>query len=1013
MRLFLLFSFSALMLLEAYGFTNETDKKALLDFKSQVSEDKQDVLSSWNNSSPLCSWKGVTCGLKHKRVTRLDLGGWELVGVISPSIGNLSFLISLDLSNNSIGGTIPHQVGNLFRLEYLDMSYNFLIGDIPVDLANCSRLLELDLSRNDLGGGVPSEIGSLGKLEILYLGFNNLGGKLPASFGNLTSLTDVILCSSKIEGRIPDDLARLNQLVSLLLGGNNFTGLFPPSMYNISSLEVLDIFGNGFSGSLKPDFGNLLPNIQYLFMGRNNFTGPIPTTLSNISNLQFLGIEYNKMIGRIPTSFGKLKNLRIVALHGNSLGSYSSGDLEFLKALTNCTQLRTLSVRLNRLGGDLPTAISNLSTNLQQLNLRLNFISGTIPYDIGNLKSLKRLVLSKNLLSGPLPNSIGKLSSLVDLDVSSNRMSGDIPSSIGNITGLEKLYLSNNSFEGTIPPSLAQFKYMLSLWVGSNKLNGTIPHEIMQIPSLFHLDLSNNSFTGCLPDFINPLERLGTLSVAHNKLSGKLPQVLGDCLSLENLYLQGNSFDGDIPNIEGLMGAKRLDFSNNNLSGSIPGYFANFSSLEYLNLSLNNFEGKVPTEGKFRNAKVVTVYGNKDLCGGIKELKLKPCIVHARPMKTTSHSSLSKKVAIGVTSAGIALLLMVFIAYISLRWFRKRKKNQQTSDPTSSALEVFHEKISYAYLRNATDGFSSRNLIGSSSFGTVFKALLPRENKVVAVKVLNLKRRGALKSFMRECESLKDIRHRNLVKLLTACSSIDFQGNDFRALIYEFMPNGSLDMWLHPEEVEEIRRPSRTLTLFERLNIAIDMIYVLDYLHVYCHEPLAHCDLKPSNVLLDDDLNGHISDFGIARLLMKFDQESLFNHLSSAGVRGTIGYAAPEYGMGGQPSMHGDVYSFGVLLLEMFTGKRPTNELFEGNVTLQNYTKLALPERVLDIADSSILNSGLRVGFPLGECLTLVLEVGLKCCEESPKNRLTTSGARKELILIKERFFKATRTARR
>ena len=111
--------------------------------------------------------------------------------------------------------------------------------------------------------------------------------------------------------------------------------------------------------------------------------------------------------------------------------------------------------------------------------------------------------------------------------------------------------------------------------------------------------------------------------------------------------------------------------------------------------------------------------------------------------------------------------------------------------------------------------------------------------------------------------------------------------------------------------------------------------------------------------------------------------------------------------------MHGDVYSFGVLLLEMFTGKRPTNELFEANVTLQNYTKLALPERVLDIADSSILNSGLRVGFPLGECLTLVLEVGLKCCEESPKNRLTTSGARKELILIKERFFKATRTARR
>ncbi|XP_010503358.1 PREDICTED: probable LRR receptor-like serine/threonine-protein kinase At3g47570 [Camelina sativa] len=183
-------------------------------------------------------------------------------------------------------------------------------------------------------------------------------------------------------------------------------------------------------------------------------------------------------------------------------------------------------------------------------------------------------------------------------------------------------------------------------------------------------------------------------------------------------------------------------------------------------------------------------------------------------------------------------------------------------------------------------------MIVSGSFGTVFKALLPKERKMVAVKVLNLQRRGVMKSFMAECESLKEIRHRNLVKLLTACASIDFQGNEFRALVYEFMPNGSLDMWLHPGEVEEIRRPSRPLTLLERLNIAIDVASALVYLHVHCHEPIAHCDIKPSNILLDDDLTAHVSDFGLARLLLKFDQES-FNQLSSAGVRGTIGYAAP------------------------------------------------------------------------------------------------------------------------
>ncbi|CAA7014830.1 unnamed protein product [Microthlaspi erraticum] len=268
-----------------------------------------------------------------------------------------------------------------------------------------------------------------------------------------------------------------------------------------------------------------------------------------------------------------------------------------------------------------------------------------------------------------------------------------------------------------------------------------------------------------------------------------------------------------------------------------------------------------------------------------------------------------------------------------------------------------------------------------------------------------MQRHGAMKSFMAECESLKDIRHRNLVKLLTACSSIDFQGNEFRALIY-------MDMWLHPHEVEEIRRPSRTLTLLERLSIAIDVASVLDYLHVHCYEAIAHCDLKPSNVLLDDDLTAHVSDFGLARILLKFDQDYFLNQLSSAGVKGTIGYAAPEYGMGGQISIHGDVYSFGILLLEMFSGKRPTNDLFGGNFTLCSYIKSALPEQVLDVADELILHNGLRIGFPIAECLKMVLEVGLRCCEESPMNRLAMSEAVKELSLIKERFFKARRGAR-
>ncbi|WZZ13885.1 hypothetical protein YC2023_106974 [Brassica napus] len=958
MRLFLLLSFTAPMLVEAYKFTDETDKQALLEFKSKVSEGRRSVLSTWNNSSPLCNWTGVKCGRKHKRVTGLDLGGLQLGGTISPSIGNLSFLTSLNLENNSFGGTIPQEVGNLFRIQHLLMSLNFLEGGIPTSLYNCSRLFEFELFSNSFTQDVPSELGSLTKLAYLELGKNNLKGKIPA---------------------IPRKLDI-------------------PQSFNI--------FGNGFSGSLRPDFGNLLPNIRELYVGSNHLTGLIPTTLPNISNLQMLGMEFNSLTGSIPSSFGNVQYLQTLELNNNSLGSYSAGDLDFLGALTNCTQLDVLTVSENVLGGILPTSIANISIYVTELSLGWNLISGSIPHDIGNIINLQTLLLANNLLSGRLPASLGKLSNLGLLSVSSNRMSGEIPFSIGNITRLEKLYLDKNSFEGTIPPSLGNCSYMLRLRMDHNTLTGTIPREIMQISPLVFLTMSNNYLTGSLPKDVGRLEHLGTLSVAYNKLSGKLPQTLGKCLLMEQLYLQVNSFDGTIPDISGLVGVKEVDFSNNNLSGSIPRYLANFNSLEHLNLSINNFEGKVPTEGKFKNATIVSVFGNKNLCGGVLELKLSPCLSQELE-KRAKHSSLSKKVVIGVCIGG-SIFIILFIASVSLCWFKNRKKNK-TNAATPSTFGTFLEQISYGDLRNATDGFSSSSLIGSGSFGAVFKALLPAQNKVVAVKVLNMQRRGAMKSFMAECESLKDVRHRNLVKLLTACSSIDYQGNQFRALIYEFMPNGSLDMWLHPEEVEEIHRPSRNLTLLERLRIVIDVASVLDYLHVHCHEAIVHCDLKPSNVLLDNDLTAHVSDFGLARILLKLDQEYFLNQLSSAGVRGTIGYAAP----GGHISTHGDVYSFGILVLEMFSGKRPTNEVFGENFTLCSYVKSALPERVLEVADEFILHSGLRIGFPAAKCLTLVFEVGLRCCEESPMSRLAMSEAVKELISIRESFFRSRRRAGR
>ncbi|CAH8267740.1 unnamed protein product [Arabidopsis lyrata] len=986
--------------------TEETDKQALLEFKSQVSETSRVVLGSWNDSLPLCSWTGVKCGLKHRRVTGVDLGGLKLTGVVSPFVGNLSFLRSLNLADNFFRGAIPLEVGNLFRLQYLNMSNNFLGGVIPVVLSNCSSLSTLDLSSNHLEQGVPFEFGSLSKLVILSLGRNNLTGKFPASLGNLTSLQMLDFIYNQIEGEIPGSLARLKQMVFFRIALNKFNGVFPPPVYNLSSLIFLSITGNSFSGTLRPDFGSLLPNLQILYMGINNFTGTIPETLSNISVLQQLDIPSNHLTGKIPLSFGKLQNLLQLGLNNNSLGNYSSGDLDFLGTLTNCSQLQYLSFGFNKLGGQLPVFIANLSTQLTELSLGGNLISGSIPHGIGNLVSLQTLDLGENLLTGKLPPSLGELSELRKVLLYSNGLSGEIPSSLGNISGLTYLYLLNNSFEGSIPSSLGSCSYLLDLNLGTNKLNGSIPHELMELPSLVVLNVSFNLLVGPLREDVGKLKFLLALDVSYNKLSGQIPRTLANCLSLEFLLLQGNSFFGPIPDIRGLTGLRFLDLSKNNLSGTIPEYMANFSKLQNLNLSVNNFEGAVPTEGVFRNTSAISVIGNINLCGGIPSLQLEPCSVEL----PGRHSSVRKIITICV-SAGMAALFLLCLCVVYLCRYKQRMKsvraNNNENDRSFSPVKSFYEKISYDELYKTTGGFSSSNLIGSGNFGAVFKGFLGSKNKAVAIKVLNLCKRGAAKSFIAECEALGGIRHRNLVKLVTVCSSADFEGNDFRALVYEFMSNGNLDMWLHPDEIEETGNPSGTLTVVERLNIAIDVASALVYLHTYCHNPIAHCDIKPSNILLDKDLTAHVSDFGLAQLLLKFDRDTFHIQFSSAGVRGTIGYAAPEYGMGGHPSIMGDVYSFGILLLEIFTGKRPTNKLFVDGLTLHSFTKSALPKRqALDITDKSILRGAYAQHFNMVECLTLVFQVGVSCSEESPVNRISMAEAVSKLVSIRESFFR-------
>ncbi|GLT86258.1 hypothetical protein SLE2022_044070 [Rubroshorea leprosula] len=225
------------------------------------------------------------------------------------------------------------------------------------------------------------------------------------------------------------------------------------------------------------------------------------------------------------------------------------------------------------------------------------------------------------------------------------------------------------------------------------------------------------------------------------------------------------------------------------------------------------------------------------------------------------------------------------------------------------------------------------------------------------------------------------------------------------------MANGSLENWLHSSIQKTNNGQSRvqSLNLLQRISIAIDVASALDYLHHHCLNPIVHCDLKPSNVLLDNDMTAHGGDFGLARYFSKL---RLPNESSSVGVRGTIGYTAPEYGMGSEVTIHGDVYSYGILVLEMMTGKRPTDSLFEGGLNLHNYAKTALPDKVMEIADPKLQHEaqaatinnqiGVRAWYnSLRDCLISMIRIGVACSVESPQGRMTPSAVLTELHLIR------------
>jgi LRR receptor-like serine/threonine-protein kinase FLS2 len=519
----------------------------------------------------------------------------------------------------------------------------------------------------------------------------------------------------------------------------------------------------------------------------------------------------------------------------------------------------------NPLDITLSDSMGNFSTTLTTIDAYQCQITGHIPMSIDSLRGLTWLDLGNNNLTGNIPSTMGGLEGLQRLYLDGNKIKGFIPDSICQLKNLGELYLSNNKISGSIPNCISDLNILQRLYLSSNRLESPIPLNLWNLENLLFLNLSLNSHGGYLSLNMKKLRAIVSIDLSWNQITGNIPSIIGAFESLNYLDLSRNSFQGDIPQSFGdLKGLDVLNLSYNNLSGVIPKSLEALLYLKYLNLSFNKLSGEIPSSGPFSNFTVKSFLGNKALCGN-PIFGVLPC-----PSLNSKESKVKQSLLKYFLPTIASIILCLALVYM-LRRHRESKIKLPSLFSTLSLSK--HRMVSYQELCQGTNNFCESNLLGVGGFGSVYEGVL-FDKTVVAIKVLNLQLAGSFKSFDAECKVLRTIRHRNLVKVISTCSN-----PEFRALVLQYMSNGSLERWLYSYNY--------CLNLLQRVNIMVDVASALDYLHHCLSESVVHCDLKPTNILLDEDMVAHVGDFGIAKILAANKDATQTKTL------GTLGYIAP------------------------------------------------------------------------------------------------------------------------
>nr|GMD87717.1 MDIS1-interacting receptor like kinase 2-like [Ipomoea batatas] len=877
----------------------------------------------------------------------------------------------MDLSGYGLKGTLQDlNFSSLFHLQSIDLSRNSLNGSISFikDMLHFQNLTTMRLYRNWFSDPIPHEIGYLNSLVDLELDMNNLTGEIPilAKFNDSSSpykstFRKLHLSESGLSGSIPATIGNLSNLNYLYLSSNNLTGQIPISLGGLTNLETIFLNDNQLSGRIPEEIG-LLSSLVEIDVTVNYLFGQIPTSIRNLTKLNKFSIFFNQLSGHLPPGINNVSvKLIVFQIGGNHFSGPLPEDLCLGKSLTH------FSVVYNNFSGNIPKGIKNCTT-LERVRLEYNKLSGDISEDFGIYPNLTYIDLSSNNFHGQLSSNWGLCSNLAALKISRNRISGKIPPELANASHLEFLDLSSNQLAGNIPKSFSTLHSLGVLKLDGNKLSGNITLRIGELTLLTELNLAANRFFGFIPEGLGSCQKLTVLNFSQNMFDGRIPYDIGSLQFLQTLDLSQNMLTSKLPQqFGGLISLQTLNVSHNKLSGSIPSSMAQCLGLVSIDVSYNELEGMLPHNKAFENATFESLRNNPGLCGNIAGLK--PCSSESPEKKIDQGKKTKTLVLITVIPIGvIGVVAMVLVIWlIPLR--RCIKEIPRAYRENLFTILNFDGNIAYESIVEATDNFDSRYCIGVGGSGSVFRAELSN-GEVFAVKKLNESIPGDesrdFKSFSNEIRTLSEVRHRNVVRLYGFCSHVRHS-----FLVYEYLEGGSLAQVLSHDE------KSIELDWIKRVNVVKAVAKALSYMHRGSFPTIVHRDISSKNILFDHEYEAHISDFGTARLLNS-------NSSNWTSFAGTFGYTAPEFAYTMEVNEKCDVFSFGVVVLEVIMGRHP------GELVASISSPSSLSETQNDVVLKEVLDPRLSSpGKHEAEELVLIAKIAFACLNFNPGSRPT------------------------